>query len=157
MATNTSTVVYADSLKTSIILEKITTKYNDTTTITVGVVDELGNNVTTGRVILKINGKTLKDTTGNIIFTDVVNGIATVKYTIPSNFKAKSYTLTAVFSDNYYNRVDVTSKFDIITQTKSLSTLRIDTSIITDAKPIQSNNSKTTIQNNYILPKAVKV
>ena len=260
MATNTSTVVYADSLKTSIILEKITTKYNDTTTITVGVVDELGNNVTTGRVILKINGKTLKDadgniiyadvvngsakftttlnmkpkiytvtaiyggrnyyessinnttllitkrdatvsfedipqamagkeviikvkvvdddvdtlvntgrvilkingktlkdTTGNIIFTDVVNGIATVKYTIPSNFKAKSYTLTAVFSDNYYNRVDVTSKFDVITQTKSLSTLRIDTSIITDAKPIQSNNSKTTIQNNYILPKAVKV
>ena len=42
--------------------------------------DDVDTLVNTGRVILKINGKTLKDTTGNIIFTDVVNGIATVKY-----------------------------------------------------------------------------
>ena len=53
--------------------------------------------VNTGKVIVKINGKTIKDVNGKVIFATVNNGIATIEYIIPENMKANDYTLTAVY------------------------------------------------------------
>ncbi|MDO4528379.1 MAG: hypothetical protein Q4C03_06330, partial [bacterium] len=64
--------------------------------------------VNTGKVILKINGKSLKDTTGKVIFATVTDGTATITYTLPESMKAKNYTLTAVFTSADYERTEAT-------------------------------------------------
>ena len=66
------------------------------------------NPVNTGKVIVKINGKTIKDANGKVIYASVNNGIATINYIIPELMKAKNYTLTAVFTSTYYERVETT-------------------------------------------------
>ena len=54
--------------------------------------------VNTGKVVFKINGKTVKDANGKVIYAKVVNGMAIIdSYTIPSSYKAKEYTITATY------------------------------------------------------------
>jgi hypothetical protein len=72
-------------------------------TFTVKVTDN-NVNVNEGKVILKINGKTLKDDNGKVIYAQVVDGIATVEYMIPDTMKSKDYTLSAVFVSSNYSR-----------------------------------------------------
>ena len=48
------------------------------------------------KVVFKVNGKSLKDANGKVIYAKVVDGIATIDYVIPEGMKAKDYTLTAV-------------------------------------------------------------
>jgi predicted nuclease of predicted toxin-antitoxin system len=72
-------------------------------TFTVKVTDN-NVNVNEGKVILKINGKTLKNTEGKVIYAPVVDGIAMVEYLIPDTMKSKDYTLSAVFVSSNYSR-----------------------------------------------------
>ncbi|AWX32211.1 Ig-like domain repeat protein [Methanosphaera sp. BMS] len=74
-------------------------------TFTVKVTDN-GANVNGGKVVLKINGKTLKDTNGKVIYANVVDGIASVEYLIPESMKSKDYTLSAVFTSSNYERCE---------------------------------------------------
>ena len=69
--------------------------------------------INTGKIVVKINGKTLKDTNGKIIYATVNNGIATINYTIPSNMKVNNYNLTSVFISSDYERVENTVKLTI--------------------------------------------
>lgn len=77
----------------------------ETLTLTATVTDT-DTPVNTGRVVFKLNGKTLKDENGKVIYVNVVNGVATTNYTIPSKTKAREYTLTAVFVDSMYKRCE---------------------------------------------------
>lgn len=89
--------------KTTIIVDDITTDINSKVNITCHVYDETGKEVDYGKVIFKINGKTLKDTDGNILFRKVINATATIQnYTIPSNWRNHEYTLSAVYGENKY-------------------------------------------------------
>ena len=85
--------------------EDITATQNETITINVQVTQGQ-TTINTGKVIVKVNGKTIKNTTGNVIFATVNNGVATIQYTIPESMKAKNYTLTAVFTATGYERVE---------------------------------------------------
>ena len=81
-----------------------------------------------GIVIFKINGVTLRNSDGGAVNSTVVNGIASISYTIPSSFSAKNYTITAVYSNNNYNRVESTVNLTIIksnakTQLSPISTV----------------------------------
>ena len=67
-----------------------------------------------GTVIFKINGKTLRDTDGNIIQANVVDGVATINYTIPQNMAAKEYNFTCVFGNSLYERSDVNSTLTVV-------------------------------------------
>ena len=67
-----------------------------------------------GKVIFKINGKTLKDTNGKVIYAKIVNNVAYVDYEISENYKPKSYTLTAVLISDYYNRVEASETLTVI-------------------------------------------
>jgi hypothetical protein len=60
--------------------------------------------INSGRVAFKLNGKTLKNAEGQALYANVENGIATLQYTIPEKTKAKTYNLTAVFTDTAYDR-----------------------------------------------------
>jgi hypothetical protein len=69
--------------------------------------------VNEGKIVLKVNGKTVKDANGKVVYANVVNGIATIDYDIASNMKAKNYTITAVFISNNYSRVSCESTLTI--------------------------------------------
>ena len=111
-------------------------KVGDTTSIIAHV---YYNNtlVNEGKVIFKLNGKTLKDDDGNIIFVKVENGIAKLDYTITSIYSAKEYTLTAVFSGKDYNRVATESH---------LTVLRTNTHIQAEMVNITSNNATVSLK-----------
>ena len=80
-----------------------TAQRGDTITLKASITSE-GLPLNTGRVAFKLNCKTLKDTAGKTLYVNVENGNAITNYTIPAKTKAKSYPLTAVFSDNTYER-----------------------------------------------------
>ena len=85
-------------------------KAGENVTLSASVTDKNGN-VNTGRVVFKLNGKTLKDANGKALYVDVVNGLASTVYTLPAKTKAKTYTLTAVFVDTNYERAEISKDF----------------------------------------------
>ncbi|WP_455644925.1 Ig-like domain repeat protein [Methanosphaera sp.] len=99
---NTSiTVTKRDATTT---MSNITAKAGEIITLTVQVTDDV--TVNGGKVVFKLNGKTLRDDNGDVIYATVNNGVATVTYTLPVNMSAKNYTITSVFSSSNYNRVE---------------------------------------------------
>jgi uncharacterized Zn-binding protein involved in type VI secretion len=69
-----------------------------TTTLKVNVKTRQGENINNGKVTFKINGKTIKDSTGKVIYAKVVDGIASIEYTVPNNLAGKNINITAVYS-----------------------------------------------------------
>ena len=65
------------------------------------------------KVVFKINGKSVKDENGKVIYAKVVNGEVSVEYTIPENYKAKDYTLTATYISSNYDRIEDTKTLTI--------------------------------------------
>ena len=62
--------------------------------------------ITTGKIVFKINGKTIKDANGKVIYAKVdSNGEASVDYTIPESFKAGTYNIEAVFTAPGYEKL----------------------------------------------------
>ena len=76
----------------------------------------LGDNlINTGKIIFKIDGKTLKDEDGQMIFVKVTNGIAQFEYTIQSIFSARTHKITAVYAGTVlYERTETSSMLDIM-------------------------------------------
>ena len=62
--------------------------------------------VNNGKVVFKINGKTVKDANGKVIYAKVTDGTVNVEYTLPSDMKEQEYTLTAVFISTDYGRLE---------------------------------------------------
>ncbi len=119
----------------------------NTITIKATITNTDGSLVTTGRVVFKLNGVSLKDSNGNVIYVDVEDGIATLNYTIPSNYSAKDYTLTAVFQATGYERTETNTS---ITIKKLDTTIKIDDSILTS----KSNDTITITQGENLQLKA---
>ena len=80
--------------ETSITNSDITATAGQTVTLTATIND---NTINTGKIVFKVNGKSIKDVNGKVIYVKVVNGHVSVEYTIPTDMKAKDYNLTAVF------------------------------------------------------------
>ena len=94
-------------------VEPVVVSKGSKTILKATVTDMSNTNVNTGKVIFKLNGKTLKDDKGNTITTEVKNGTATIEYMSPSNYSAKDYILTAVASDDKYNRIEANSTLTV--------------------------------------------
>ncbi|MDO5826252.1 MAG: Ig-like domain-containing protein, partial [Methanosphaera sp.] len=75
--------------------EDITAQAGSTVTLTAILSD---NTINTGKVVFKINGKTVKDANGKVIYAKVVNGQVTVNYTIAESIKDGNYNITAVYT-----------------------------------------------------------
>jgi len=69
--------------------------------------------INSGKVVFKINGKSLKDANGKIIYAQVTNNTASIEYTLPQNYKAKNYTLTAVYISSENNRIETNKNLTI--------------------------------------------
>ncbi|MBR3213669.1 MAG: Ig-like domain repeat protein, partial [Methanosphaera sp.] len=66
-----------------------------------------------GKVVFKLNGKTLKDESGKVIYAKVVNGVATLDYTF-ADVKAKAYTLSAVLISTEYERLEDSTEISFV-------------------------------------------
>ena len=90
-----------------------TTKPGETIKITVKITEK-DNNVNEGRVLFKVNGKTMRDNDGYIIYHEVKDGLVTITYTIPENARAQDYTFTCVYGNKLYERCDVNSTITVV-------------------------------------------
>ena len=89
----------------SIITESITANPGKTISLTASITD--GDKcINTGKVVFKINGKTIKGSNGKVIYTKVINNTASVEYTLPVDMKAKDYNITAVFISSAYELLE---------------------------------------------------
>ena len=125
-------------INTKIVLETINAQVGDTINLKAHVYDIYGNPINTGRVVFKINGKTIKDTNGNIIYTTVKDGIATIEnYTVPANwFKIKS-VLNVVYGGTSTYEQTRTNNTIPMNITKKTATMTMTTNTTT-AKPGQT-------------------
>ena len=90
-----------------------TAKPGETIKITVKITEK-DNNVNEGRVLFKVNGKTMRDNEGYIIYHEVKDGLVTITYTIPENARAQDYTFTCVYGHKLYERCDVNSTITVV-------------------------------------------
>ena len=101
----------SDKQTITLIPEEVTLSLNDMTathgeTIHISIRVMQGQTpVNTGKVIVKINGKTVKDANGKVIYAKVVNGTGSVEYTIPENMKAGRYNITVLFTAPGYDKL----------------------------------------------------
>ena len=108
---------------TNINVEETTFTAGETTTLTATVTDQLGNNITGGKIVFKINGKTLKDSNGKVIYAKVTDGIASIEYTIPDSYANKNLTLQVVYSGtNKYDSARYQDDISITKQQPSINT-----------------------------------
>ena len=125
-------------INTKIVLETINAQVGDTINLKAHVYDIYGNPINTGRVVFKINGKTIKDANGNIIYATVKDGIATIEnYTVPANwFKIKS-EISAVYGGTSTYKQTRTNNTIPMNITKKTATMTMTTNTTT-AKPGQT-------------------
>ena len=115
--------------------QTITAKAGQTVTLRAKILDATGDNINKGKVVFKLNGKTLKDNNGETLYAQVKDGEAVLDYTIPGIYSAKTYTLTAVYGGGNYQRAETTGKLILEKQAVTINT---DT--------ITTTNGKTTIK-----------
>ena len=85
-------------INTYITILPFTAMIQSYTNTTIKVKDQNNNTVNSGKVIIKINGKTLKDNEGKTVYIKVKNGTAIFNYKIPtSNINSN---ISAVYSGN---------------------------------------------------------
>jgi len=88
----------------SITSSDVTASKGETVTLTATVSD--GNApVNIGKVVFKVNGKTVKDANGKVVYAKVVNGTVSVEYTLPENIKAGNYNITVSFTAPGYDKL----------------------------------------------------
>ena len=89
---------YPHILKTNITIIPFSSIIQSYANTTIKVIDQNNNTVNSGKVIIKINGITLKDNDGKTIYARVKNGTALFNYKIPT-VNINSY-ISAVYSGN---------------------------------------------------------
>jgi len=150
---------YLESTNTTTIsIQKPTTQLNitdvnltagKTVTLTATLTDQLGNNINGGKVVFKINGKTVKDTNGKIVYAKVVDGVAQVDYEVPTTYADKELNITATYTGtSTYNKETTTitrtatkpaptlTLTPITNDVQSGSTIKIEAKVSTGDNPI---------------------
>ncbi len=118
----------------NITVNKNITKSTDNVTFTTIVKDINGTLLNDGQIIIKFQGKTIKDINGNTIKANVTNGIATLNYTIPNGISAHTYNISATYlNPEYYEATNITK----------LTTEKLNTGILLNSLNITKNNSTT--------------
>ena len=85
--------------------ESITASTGDKITLKATITDN-NKEINTGKVVFKINGKTVKDENGKVIYVRVVNNQVEFEYTLPDSYKAGMYNITATFISADYERLE---------------------------------------------------
>ena len=76
-------------------------------------ITQSNNPINTGKVVFKVNGKTVKDSNGKVIYAKVTDGVAAINYTIPENMKIDTYEIKAIFTATGYEKLENTGTLTI--------------------------------------------
>ncbi len=128
-------------------IDKNIVKTNDILTFVTIVQDTNGTFKNNGQIIFKFQGHTITDINGNTIILNMTNKTAKLEYTIPTGISAKTYNITAIYSNKDYNRVETTIPLTV-EKTPTIMTLNTSyttrgsntTQIIGIIKDINGNN-----------------
>jgi hypothetical protein len=102
-----------DISSTVITVDDITAKSGDVITINATIKDLGGNNLQSGKVVFKINGKTVKDTNGKVVYANIVDGKVSIEYDT-SSLKVRNYTISVIMvANNFYPRNDTNATLNI--------------------------------------------
>lgn len=113
-----SSKLYIVKLKTKLHLqENIKITPGVKTKFKIYLVDENNNPVIKGRVVLKINKKTLTNSDGKKIYVNITGGIGEFTYMIPYDFVNSEYRFDVIYGENnMYNGCSANTKLKIIKQ-----------------------------------------
>lgn len=89
---------------TLIITDNTSVKTGETTTLTAKVSDTKQKEINDGKVVFKVNGRSVRDSNGKVIYVDVINGIASLDYTVPEYYTQDNLNITCVYFNYAYNR-----------------------------------------------------
>ena len=106
------TLITINKQEAYITTEDINTTRAGTITLKATITD---NNqvISAGKIVFKINGKTLKDANGKVIYAQVTNNTASMEYTLPNSYKSKTYNITAIFISTGYERLEDTKTLTV--------------------------------------------
>lgn len=95
----------------------ITGETGETVTLKATITSTSGYYVTKGKTVFKINGRTLG-------MSSTSNGVSTYRYTIPSNWKAKTYKINVVYGENsLYNPTRADGNLKVVHKQTTYSSL----------------------------------
>lgn len=84
--------------KPPVTIEPDVSEIEDTVTLTASFIDDIGE-INEGMVVFKVNGKTLRDNDGQVIYAPVVNGVATLQdVNITSEWMKPETSIQAVYT-----------------------------------------------------------
>ena len=111
--TGEKTEINIEKAEPTLTTNDITATAGETITLTATITD---NNkvINTGKVVFKINGKTVKDANGKVIYAKVVNNQVNVEYTLPADMKDKEYNITVTFISSDYDKLETTATMTIV-------------------------------------------
>jgi hypothetical protein len=73
-----------------------------------------GKLLNNGRIIIKVNGITVKDANNKVLYVTVVNGVAKFNYTVPENWKLGDRNIVVIYDNSAYNRSEGSTDFTIV-------------------------------------------
>ena len=85
-----------------------------TGTINLTATINYNNIISQAKIVFKINGKTVKDANGKVIYAKVINNKVNLEYTLPDSYETGNYTLTATLISSAYDRVEDSKTLTII-------------------------------------------
>ena len=109
--TSEKTTITITATEPTITTEDVTATVGATVTLTATINTDA--TINTGKVVFKINGKTVKDANGKVIYAKVSNNQVTIEYTLPESYAAGTYNITAVFISPDYDRLEDTKTLTI--------------------------------------------
>ena len=127
--------------KIELIIDTTTFTPEEKTTIQASIYfdDKIITNINKGKVTFKVNGKTLKDASGKVIYAKVVNGTATIEnYEVPSDWSKDGTTIQAVYSGS--------TQCDKLTSEKTNITLIADEPTLTTEDVTATAGNKITLK-----------
>ena len=119
---NTKINVIIYRIKTNIAVKTVKAYNGDTVNLEATVTDENGKLINTGKVVFKVNLKTLADKNGNAIYVAVKNGKATLKYKPEKGLYSRNSDLTATYCENdkYAKSNSATAKLQLYKETAKI-------------------------------------
>ena len=97
---NTNTITNNKPYETTLQIDTTTFTIGQTANITASIYygNDILTNISKGKVTFKVNGKTLKDENGKVLYAKVINGTATIEnYLVPATWK-EGTTIEAIYS-----------------------------------------------------------
>ncbi len=127
-----------EKANTTLVVNPVVGVVQNTITLQANITDQYGNNVTSGKVVFKINGKTIRDINGNVLYANVTNGVAKLEYIIPRSLTKNNLTIEAKYSGtaDTYNPSNNINTINVTKRTANLN-------VIVTKNPVKAGNNVT--------------